>query len=315
MNDPSPTRPLRIAVSSCLLGYPTRYDGKDKFNSFLCNTWLPFFDVVSVCPETESGLPGVREPMRLRGKPEAPRLITEKSRQDVTDRVRGVCREFLSAQGPSLDGFILKSNSPSCGLSVPVLDQGKRRTGQGVFVAAIRQALPLLPLAEEHRLGWPEERERFLTSLFVLRRWRAFLRSPSVQGLITFHTRHKFLLLALSEQDYRAMGQVVAGAAGATAAAIQEYQALLLSALSRKPSCRKHLNALSHLAGFLKGHLSRGEKALLTETLETFRNGWLPLAFPLALLRHYATLFQEEFLLSQYYLFPEPLELLLKHQG
>ena len=48
--------PIRIGISSCLLGESVRYDGGHKEDRFITQTLSEYFDYVPVCPELEFGL-------------------------------------------------------------------------------------------------------------------------------------------------------------------------------------------------------------------------------------------------------------------
>jgi len=80
---------IRIGISACLIGKPVRYDGGHKRDPYLMDTLGRFVEWVPVCPEVECGLPVPREPMRLVGEPESPRLVTIRSGIDHTDRMLG----------------------------------------------------------------------------------------------------------------------------------------------------------------------------------------------------------------------------------
>ena len=58
-------RPIRVGISSCLLGEAVRFDGGHKRDAFLTETFGPFVEWVPVCPEVECGLGTPRESMRL----------------------------------------------------------------------------------------------------------------------------------------------------------------------------------------------------------------------------------------------------------
>ena len=58
-------KPLRIGISSCLLGDEVRFDGGHKRDPFLTDTLAPFVEWVRVCPEVEIGMGVPREPVRL----------------------------------------------------------------------------------------------------------------------------------------------------------------------------------------------------------------------------------------------------------
>ena len=143
-------RPLRIGISSCLLGEAVRFDGGHKRDSFLTQTFGRYVEWVPVCPEVECGLGTPREAMRLVRRENGIRLLTVKTALDLTDRMDGYARarvERLGAEG--LCGYVLKKDSPSCGLErVKVYDpQGApAKTGRGLFASRLVERVPELPV-------------------------------------------------------------------------------------------------------------------------------------------------------------------------
>ena len=98
----------RLGVSSCLLGKNVRYDGGHKRDLFCVEVLGEFVEWVPVCPEVEVGMPVPRPSIRLTGRPEAPRLVAQKSGEDWTERMEawaGARVEALSAL--DLSGFVL----------------------------------------------------------------------------------------------------------------------------------------------------------------------------------------------------------------
>ena len=109
---------LRLGVSACLLGRPVRFNGGHTRDTFVAETLARFVDWVPVCPEEEAGLGTPREAMRLVRQGGAERLITVRTQRDLTDTLT----DFAAARVPqltalNLDGFVLKKDSPSCGLA------------------------------------------------------------------------------------------------------------------------------------------------------------------------------------------------------
>src|SRR6476660_9601338 len=79
--------PVRIGISSCLLGESVRFDGGHKRDAFLTDTFGSFVEWVPVCPEVECGLGTPRESMRLVRVDKAIRMLTVRTGDDLTDRV------------------------------------------------------------------------------------------------------------------------------------------------------------------------------------------------------------------------------------
>ena len=90
---------------------------------------------------------------------------------------------------------------------------------------------------------------------------------------------------------------------------LTEYFSLFMQALSRTASRKKHTNVLMHIQGFFKKQLSFDEKAELTQEIEHYRLGYVPLLAPLTLLKHHLKTHPNDYLQKQVYLQPFPLEL------
>lgn len=310
---------IRLGISACLLGRPVRYDGGHRLDHFLAEELGRFVEYVPVCPEAEAGLGVPREAMRLVGDPEHPRLVTVRTGEDhtalMTDWAQRRVREL---EAEDLCGFIFKKGSPSSGLMrVKVYTQDGRpsRQGVGMFARAFVEHFPTLPVEEEGRLNDADIRENFIERVFALKRWREqVVHSPSRGALVRFHSTHKLLLMAHSNQRYRTLGRLVAEAKTHDQRELLDtYQTLLLEALALKATPRKHVNVLRHIMGYFKRVLLADEKQELLEVIETYRTGLVPLIRPITLLNHHVRRFEEPYLAEQVYLHPHPLEIKLRN--
>lgn len=311
---------LKIGISSCLLGNEVRFDGGHKHDRYITGTLGTYFTFVPVCPEVECGLSIPREAMRLTGDPENPTLVTNKTGVDHTDRmINWATKKVVQLEQESLCGFIFKNRSPSSGMErVKVYDQNNvpRSIGVGLFAKAFMTHFPLLPVEEEGRLHDILLRENFIESIFVYKRWRDVLASPSSAKLVDFHSRHKLLLMAHSEKHCRMMGKMIAQAGKLDSdELISQYQESLMTAMRLKPTIKKHVNVLMHMMGYFKKLISADEKQELLSVLNQFHEGVVPLIVPVTLLNHYIRKFNEPYLKTQYYLNPHPLELKLRNHA
>jgi uncharacterized protein YbgA (DUF1722 family)/uncharacterized protein YbbK (DUF523 family) len=315
----TPDIPIRVGVSSCLLGEHVRYDGGHKHDRYVTDTLGRFFSFLPVCPEVGCGMPTPREAMRLEGNPHNPRLITGRSRIDKTDQMLAFCAEKVrELESADLGGFIFKKGSPSSGLfrvTVYGPTGTPARNGSGLFAAAVARHLPLLPMEEEGRLNDPNIRENFIERVFSYRRWKDFLRCrPGLGELVEFHTRHKLLVMSHSTQIYREMGSLVAhGREMKREELLQHYEELLMKALALYATAKKNTNVLMHIMGYFKKELSPAEKAELLEIIGQYHDRLVPLLVPLTLLKHYATKYDKAYLKQQVYLAPHPVELMLRN--
>jgi uncharacterized protein YbbK (DUF523 family) len=110
-------QPIRLGVSSCLLGAEVRYDGGHKRDPYLTDVLGDWFDWVPFCPELEIGLGVPRPPIQLVKNRAGLRLVEPVSGKVLTERMeRFAERRLRELKELDVDGFILKSRSPSCGL-------------------------------------------------------------------------------------------------------------------------------------------------------------------------------------------------------
>ena len=172
------SKALRIGVSACLLGAEVRYDGGHKRDPILTETLAPVVEWIPVCPEIELGLGVPRDTLRLMGDPTMPRLVVERTDEDLTARMqRFAAARVAELARLDLDGYVLKSGSPSCGLFGVSVHDGRDRVagaGRGLFAAALVDALPALPVEEEGRLADPAVRDDVLGHALARRRARGF---------------------------------------------------------------------------------------------------------------------------------------------
>lgn len=310
---------VRVGVSSCLLGRKVRFDGGHKRDAFLVDTFGPYVEWVPVCPEVEVGMGTPREPIRLLRQGEALRLVGVKSSIDHTDDMRAwAARRVEGLAKADLDGFILKKDSPSCGMErVKVYDAhgAPSRTGRGLFAEALMERLPLLPVEEEGRLSDPRLRDNFVERVFAYRRLRElFAARWTIGALVQFHAAHKLALLAHAPAAYRSLGRIVARAAGRPRAELRrEYEEGFMTALALIATPRRHVNVLQHMLGYFRGLLDDESRQELVIAIEDYRRGLVPLVVPITLLRHHIRVHGIEYLAGQVYLAPHPKELMLRN--
>ena len=310
---------IKLGISTCLLGENVRYDGGHKLDRFLTDTLGQYVEYVPVCPEVECGLPIPRESMHLEGDPESPRLITSRTKQDMTDRMLSWAnKRVVEFEKEGLCGFIFKSDSPSSGMErikvynekgIPV------KKGVGMFARIFMEHFPLLPVEDEGRLHDPGLRENFIERIFALKRWRAVLQSKESRGnVVDFHTKHKLLILSHSPKHYQMMGMLVAKAKALPIKELyQQYQTILMEALRSKTTSKKNSNVLMHMMGYFREQLSSDEKKELLEVIDFYGKSHIPLIVPITLIQHYVRKYEQPYLKEQIYLNPHPLELQLRN--
>jgi uncharacterized protein YbgA (DUF1722 family)/uncharacterized protein YbbK (DUF523 family) len=314
--------PIRIGVSSCLLGAKVRFDGGHKRSDFLVDTLGSFVEFVPVCPEVELGLGVPRETLRLvrdRNGAGGTRLIANDTGIDHTDKMNSYAeRRVIGLGHEELSGYVLKKDSPSCGMErVRIYGSSgmPTRNGSGLFTSALMRRYPSLPVEEEGRLNDPHLRENFVERVFAYRRLRSFLSSRwTLGGLVQFHTIHKLTLMAHSPKAYGELGRFVAGAKRMARNQVSErYELAFMEALKKLATTARHTNVLHHMLGYLRPHLDRDSRDELVTLIDDYRRGLVPLVVPIALFRHYVRKFDVAYLREQLYLEPHPKELMLRN--
>jgi len=311
--------PIRIGVSSCLLGEEVRFDGGHKRDGFLVDTFGRWVEWVPVCPEVEVGLGVPRPTMRLERHGTGIRLVTPKTGEDHTEAMGAYAgRRAGELARAGLVGYVLKKDSPSCGMErVKVYDRHgtPARTGVGLFAAALLARLPLLPIEEEGRLSDPRLRENFIERVFAYRRLRTFFAGRwTVGGLVRFHTAHKLLVMSHSTVAYQALGRLVAAAKTLDRAALGErYEREFMEALRGIATTRRHANVLQHMIGYFRDSLDAASRKELVDCVEDYRRGLVPLIVPITLVRHHVRTLGVAYLADQIYLEPHPRELMLRN--
>ncbi len=311
--------PIRIGVSSCLLGAEVRFDGGHKRNDFVTGVFGRFVEFVPVCPEFELGLGVPRESLRLTRAAGELRMVGNRSGADHTAAMNQfAARRVAALAREELSGYVLKKDSPSCGMErVRVYGAGgtPARDGRGLLAAALIERYPHLPVEEEGRLNDPRLRENFIERVFAYRRLRdCFARRWTAGGLVAFHTAHKLQLLAHSPRIYAELGRTVARAKALDRNELRErYEREFMGAMAKVVTPARQVNVLQHIAGYFRDHLDAESRRELAALIDDYRGGLVPLIVPITLMRHYVRRFAIAYLAGQVYLEPHPKELMLRN--
>ncbi|MDZ7860041.1 MAG: DUF523 and DUF1722 domain-containing protein [Candidatus Krumholzibacteriota bacterium] len=310
---------IKLGISTCLLGEKVRYDGGHKLDRYLVNVVGPFVEWVPICPEVESGLPIPRESMHLVQTDNGLRLMTGKTKIDHTERMITWAEKRLDLlEKEEICGFVFKTKSPSSGMrDIKIYSEAGMplSKGKGMFASRLMERFPYLPVEDEGRLNDAGLRENFIERVFVYFRWLQFLANGSTRkGLVDFHTDHKYLIMAHSESNLRAMGKLVADPhAKEKKELLDEYFINLMEGLKLNATVKKNTNVLQHIMGYFKNQLSSEEKQELLDVIEKYHNRLIPLIVPVTLIKHYTKKYREPYLSRQHYLNPHPVELMLRN--
>lgn len=317
---------IQIGISSCLLGEKVRYDSGHKHHSYITQTLGQFFSFRGFCPEVDIGLGIPRPTIKLIASDAND--TTVRCVDSKTGTLDYTAQLAESAQRQShwhtdLCGYIFKKDSPSCGMErVKVYfpaGQGTmaEKRGQGIYAATFMQNFPLIPTEEEGRLGDAGLRENFIQRVYVYYRWRELNRAGlSRDALFRFHSQHKLILMSHNQNAVRELGRLLAdsGKGDDLQALAQTYISGLMQALKTPATRGNHVNVLQHVQGYLKRHLDGDDKQELTEAIDQYRQGYIPLIVPITLLRHHFRSQPDPFIEQSLYMHPYPAEMMLLNE-
>ncbi len=308
----SPAGALRVGVSSCLMGDAVRWNGAHKRDGFV-DRFGDDVEWLHVCPEVEIGLGVPREPIELVRAPVGTRLVGVKSGQDLTSRMTSYARRRTNElAAENLDGYILKSDSPSCGLLLPA--------GRGMFADYLTARLRDLPIVEETKLASPEGRLHFVERMLGLRRVRGTLAGEwTPVELVDLAERHELQVVAHSAEARATVEARVRDACGAgDAPARRRTAAYVLNAfaraLQRWPEVDRRAGALRRARNRLESKLPEKDVRAIEEAIRGFEERRAPFATARDLLRAGAERAGDALLLRQTFLDPEPLERRLQEE-
>lgn len=316
MTEDNSARPLiPIGISSCLIGELVRYDGGHKQNHYILDTLGEYFDFRAFCPEVAIGLGIPRPPIRLINEDNRVQAVGVKDETlRVTDQLIDVANEQSDWQ-QSMCGYIVKKGSPSCGMErVKIYNNGiPNQFGSGLYTQTLMQNFPNLPVEEEGRLGDPWLRENFIKRVFIFNRWKHICKvGLSWAAMMKFHGQHKLILVSHDQTLARKLGKKLSTA---TDQPLDEfsifYIAEFMSILKLPAKCTNHVNVLEHIRGYLKHELDKDDKQELTDSIENYRLGHLPLIVPITLLKHHFRKHPNDYIEKSFYMQPHPKQLML----
>jgi uncharacterized protein YbgA (DUF1722 family)/uncharacterized protein YbbK (DUF523 family) len=271
-------------------------------------------DIVHDCPEVGIGLGVPRRPVRVVENDGRMALVQPALSADRTEAMEAYVSDLLGRIG-AVDGFILKSRSPTCGMGdvkvypgmekVPVL-----RMGDGFLGREVRSRFGHLAVEDESRLLDSSIREHFLTKLFSLARLREARASGRGSDLIAFHASHKMLLMSYNQTALRSLGRIVARQKEMGAqAAFDSYAEGFSKALSKGPKHTNIINTLMHAFGYVSAGISADERSHFMDMLALYREDRVPLSACREVLRSLVIRFDVGYLKDQYLFEPFPIHL------
>lgn len=305
-----------IVISKCLEFDTCRYNG-DIIKNIYIRQLKPFINFITVCPEVEIGLGTPRDPIRIIENETKKMLLQEATGKELSNRMNNFSKKFISNLD-NIDGFVLKSKSPSCGIKTAKIYSNSKQScvikkGSGLFSENIIKKFPLIPKEEELRLNNKYIREHFYTSIFTLADFRSV---KTMNHLYDFQGKNKYLFMTYNQTIMKKMGKIAANENNRTVNdVLVDYYKYLLMLFSKKSRHTSNINTQMHVMGYFKKQLTNKEKGHFLDSLELYREKKVSISAVNSILLSWINRFNNKYLHSQTYFSPFPKQLINSEQN
>ena len=289
-------RKPKIVVSECLYGMKCRYDGQG-YNDKVIQSLKDYVDIQTVCPELAIGLSIPREPIRIEMNKENEeyRLIDYNSKNDYTNQMTEFSEEFINGLD-DIDGFILKSRSPTCGLKdAKVYYRGNkcsiRSNENGFFSQKIIDKYDYLPIENEGRLKNYNIRDNFFTRIFFINNLK------NNKNIIEFHKNNLLLLKSYDEESTNEVSDILNE--NRMEDQVHQYKEKVLNIVSNQRKKENKLSIIIKVFEKYKNMLNEEEINMFNGLIESYENQRIPFSTLEVVIKMYATRFKDKDILNQ----------------
>ena len=296
-------RKPKIVVSECLYGTKCRYDGQG-YNDKVIQSLKDYVDIQTVCPELAIGLSIPREPIRIEMNKENEeyRLIDYNSKNDYTNQMTEFSEEFINGLD-DIDGFILKSRSPTCGLKdAKVYYRGNkcsiRSNENGFFSQKIIDKYDYLPIENEGRLKNYNIRDNFFTRIFFIKNLK------NNKNIIEFHKNNLLLLKSYDEESTNEVSDILNE--NRMEDQVHQYKEKVLNIVSNQRKKENKLSIIIKVFEKYKNMLNEEEINMFNGLIESYENQRIPFSTLEVVIKMYATRFKDKDILNQTFFYPYP---------
>jgi len=303
----------KVLISKCIEFDNCRYNAQMISSDFV-KKLKKYVDFKPICAEVEIKLGVPRKPIRIVEKNNESKLVQPETKKDVTKDMNEFCKNFL--KNLELDGAILKSKSPSCGIKdvkiYPTIEKSAPiRRDKGFFGGAVLKKYEFIAIEDEDRLRNHIIKENFLRKIFLFASFREIKKQNSINSLIKFHSNNKFLIMSYSQKDLKTLGNIVANKdKKPIIQVLEDYEQKLYLAFSKSPRCTSSINVLNHTFGYISKELKSEEKKLFLDSIKSFREGHIGLSVPISLMKSWIIRFDQDYLIDQTFFAPYPEDLM-----
>ena len=307
------TKP-KVVISACLGYEKCRYNGEIFHNQFL-EKLKDMVQFIPVCPETSIGLGVPREVIRIIYNTDGLSLYQPSTDKDLTKDMQSFSNHFVNHL-PQVQGFILKSKSPSCAYKDAKHYSGMEKgahsvKGSGMFAQALKEHFPLYPFIDDGQLNDFKYREHFLIKLYMLSKLHQIAESVSLTQLIDFHNENELLIQCYSRLAYKELTAMLNTEINQHFAdLVNAYSKRLLKALEKVSRYTSNIGILRSSAQSISPGMQPKEMRNIEDVIDKYKNGNLPFSVPLYVIKTYALQYENQKLLRQTIFDPFPADMM-----
>ncbi len=300
-----------IVISKCLNFDKCRYNGDGDKNKFV-DKLKNYVIFQPICPEVEIGLPTPRKPIRLVNQNnEGIKLLQPQTGNDYSELMYEYA-DSLCQNLSEVDGFILKTRSPSCGIKDVKIYNGvekgaSSKKGRGIVGGKIVESYEKIPIEDDGRLKNFKIREDFLTKVYTLKDFKDLKKEKSLDKLRDFHTKNKLLLMSYHAGRLYELGKILGKSSkNNVEEAYRDYEESLVSAFSKGSRYKSNINVLNRCLGYFSQDISDDERKFILELIDDFKDKRIPLSVPMNVIKSYVIRFNIKNLMNQSFFEPYP---------
>lgn len=270
---------LKIGVSNCILKSNTGYN----YITFYLKKW---FDLVPLCPNINC------KENNKDGK------YIESLDSWFKDNINKI---------DELVGIITKSDNSACNY----IDIDSKKNG--LFISRLLSYRSNIPIESDEGINDPGKRDRFITSIFIFKRWRELEKHSD--SILQFHSSHKYLLISFNNNLYNRLNSIARRGKEFYYADLKvKYEKSLIDVLRSLRKRSSIYKALIDIFDIVESSLNKEDRYELLHVIKQYKKEATPLLEPITLLNHYVKSLNIEVLRDQYFIKPTNIELnLLYH--
>jgi len=304
----------KIVISKCLEFDACRYDGQ-IINNIHIKKLKEYIDFYPVCPEVEIGMGVPRETIKIIENKSKTLLYQPETKKDFSTKMNKFSKDYLNGLN-DIDGFIVKSKSPSCGFKSAKVYQKKSGTlpikkDNGLFTRNILSLFPDYPIEEEKRLNNVHIREHYFTCIFTVADFKTV---NNFNTLYKYHAKNKYLFMSYNQTLMSKMGNIAANEKNKNFNLVKDkYFKSLLILLSKKSKYKSNINTQMHVMGYFKNLLTSKEKQYFLNKLKLYRKKKISISSVNSILQSWIYRFENKYLMDQSFFNPFPEDLIYKN--